>query len=64
MTHCCLFAAFPRRRACPNCESPVILDHNSFGWWLRCPDYASGYTGKHELGKASSHVIERLIVGS
>lgn len=49
---------------CPDCKTPMKLDHNSYGWWLRCPDYGDGCMGKHDLGKDNRKVVDRLLAGS
>jgi hypothetical protein len=46
---------------CPDCKRPMTLDHNSYGWWLRCPDYGDGCKGKHDLGKDNRGVVDRLV---
>ncbi len=48
---------------CPDCEAPMSLGHNAFGWWLRCAHYGNGCKGKHDLGKDDRGVVERLVAG-
>lgn len=48
---------------CPDCTTPMTLDHNSYGWWLRCPNYGNGCQGKRDLGKDNRGVVERLVAG-
>jgi HJR/Mrr/RecB family endonuclease len=26
---------------CPDCTTPMTLDHSSYGWWLHCPNYGN-----------------------
>lgn len=48
---------------CPECATPMLLDHSPHGWWLRCPNYNTGCRGKHDLDQDSRIAVERLIAG-
>jgi Restriction endonuclease len=48
------------RYACPNCAKPMVLAQSPYGWWIRCPDYASGCNGKHDLGTDPRRALETL----
>lgn len=45
---------------CPKCDTPMILDKSPHGWWLHCPSYRSGCTGKRDLGSDPEHALELL----
>jgi hypothetical protein len=48
---------------CPRCATPMVLARSSHGWWLRCPEFAAGCRGKHDLGEDSRLAVERLLAG-
>jgi hypothetical protein len=45
---------------CPECENPMVLDRSSYGWWLRCPSYRSGCSGKRDLGSDPEQALDSL----
>jgi restriction system protein len=44
---------------CPSCKRPMVLDHSTHGWWLRC--VGTGCKGKRDLGREPGRAIEFLI---
>ncbi|HKH87501.1 MAG TPA: restriction endonuclease [Acidimicrobiales bacterium] len=43
---------------CPQCEAPMLLDHSTGGWWLRCVSGAC--PGKRDLGPDPGRAVELL----
>jgi HJR/Mrr/RecB family endonuclease len=48
-----------RTEACPTCQSLMVLDRSSRGWWMRC--VASGCHGKRDLGSDPGRAVELLM---
>jgi HJR/Mrr/RecB family endonuclease len=48
-----------RPEPCPKCNSPMILDHSKYGWWLRCD--TGGCSGKVNLGNDAGRAVELLL---
>jgi hypothetical protein len=53
--------AVRRTELCPNCASPMLLDRSVQGWWLRCPHYRTGCTGKRDLGRDPGRAVDVLL---
>ena len=49
-----------RSEPCPSCNTPMILDRSSRGWWLRCPRYPS-CTGKQDLSNEPGTAVDLLL---
>lgn len=47
-----------RTEPCPICETPMIVDHSRFGWWMRCNK--DGCNGKRDLASEPGRVIDLL----
>jgi HJR/Mrr/RecB family endonuclease len=45
---------------CPNCSAPMIVAHSPHGWWLHCPRYYDGCTGKRNLGADPRRALQLL----
>ena len=50
-----------RTHRCPNCAEPMVLDRSPHGWWLHCPNYATGCQGKRDLGTDGRKALEVLV---
>ncbi|MDQ1546395.1 MAG: restriction system protein [Actinomycetota bacterium] len=48
---------------CPNCETVMLLSRSEHGWWLRCPRWREGCSGKRDLGPEPGRAVE-LLLGS
>jgi restriction system protein len=48
---------------CPNCETSMLLSRSEHGWWLRCPRWTEGCSGKRDLGSEPGRAVE-LLLGS
>jgi Restriction endonuclease len=46
---------------CPVCATPMLLDRSMRGWWLRCPRWSDGCTGKRDLGGDPGRALELLL---
>jgi hypothetical protein len=46
---------------CPICATPMLLDRSTRGWWLRCPRWADGCTGKRDLGAHPGRALDLLL---
>ena len=47
-----------RAELCDVCQKPMVLNHSSRGWWLRC--IAEGCQGKRDLGNDPGRALELL----
>jgi restriction system protein len=55
--------AVRRAELCPNCETAMLLGRSEHGWWLRCPRWSEGCSGKRDLGSEPGRAVE-LLLGS
>jgi hypothetical protein len=46
---------------CPICATPMLLDRSQHGWWLRCPGWADGCTGKRDLSANPGRAVDLLL---
>jgi restriction endonuclease len=46
---------------CPECATPMVLDHSPNGWWVRCPRFREGCRGKRDLDKDGRRALELLL---
>jgi HJR/Mrr/RecB family endonuclease len=46
---------------CPTCATPMLLDRSTRGWWLRCPRWADGCTGKRDLDAHPGRALDLLL---
>jgi HJR/Mrr/RecB family endonuclease len=50
-----------RTEPCPDCGRAMLLDRSRHGWWLRCPHYSAGCTGKRDLGRDPGRAVDVLL---
>jgi restriction system protein len=55
--------AVRRAELCPSCETAMLLGRSEHGWWLRCPRWSEGCSGKRDLGPEPGRAVE-LLLGS
>ena len=55
--------AVRRVEPCPSCETAMLLGRSEHGWWLRCPRWNEGCSGKRDLGSEPGRAVE-LLLGS
>lgn len=48
-----------RSEPCPKCDSPMLLDRSTQGWWFRCPRYPD-CDGKRDLSADVARAVELL----
>jgi HJR/Mrr/RecB family endonuclease len=48
---------------CPACGTPMLLRKSSRGWWLRCPRWSEGCSGKRDLSDQPATAIGLLFAG-
>jgi HJR/Mrr/RecB family endonuclease len=46
---------------CPSCGTPMLLDRSARGWWLRCPRWSEGCTGKRDLDSNPGRALDLLL---
>lgn len=46
---------------CPLCGTAMVLDRSRFGWWLHCPRYSDGCTGKRDLDRDPGRAVALLV---
>jgi ssDNA-binding Zn-finger/Zn-ribbon topoisomerase 1 len=46
---------------CPICATPMLLDQSMHGWWLHCPGWTEGCTGKRDLDPDPGRALELLL---
>jgi restriction system protein len=47
---------------CSLCGAPMLLDRSPYGWWIHCPHYGNGCTGKRNLDRDGRRALELLLV--
>ncbi len=47
-----------RNERCPQCDAPMLLDHSSRGWWLRC--VSGNCAEERDLGSDPGRAVELL----
>ena len=55
------FEKVRRTEPCPRCGTPMLLDRSIHGFWLRCPRYESGCTGKRDLSPEAGRAVGLLL---
>jgi restriction system protein len=53
--------AVRRAELCPTCETAMLLGRSEHGWWLRCPRWNEGCSGKRDLGSEPGRAVELLL---
>jgi restriction system protein len=55
------FEKVRRTEPCPRCGTPMLLDRSIHGFWLRCPRFGSGCTGKRDLSPEAGRAVGLLL---
>jgi restriction system protein len=50
-----------RPELCPSCGTPMLLDRSAHGWWLRCPRWSGGCSGKRDLDSEPGRAVGLLL---
>jgi restriction system protein len=50
-----------RSELCPSCGTPMLLDRSTHGWWLRCPRWSEGCSGKRDLDAEPGRAVDLLL---
>jgi hypothetical protein len=53
-----------RLEPCEICRTPMVLDRSVHGWWLRCPRYGEGCSGKRDLSRDPGLAVDLLLAQS
>lgn len=55
------FEKVRRTEPCPRCGKPMLLDRSIHGFWLRCPRFGTGCTGKQHLSPEAGRAVALLL---